>query len=223
MSKEIFNLLVVAHPDDETLFFSSVLLTQREHPWKVICVTDGNADGQGDLRQQCFRKACSYLEVSDAIMLDFPDIYESRLDVKRLQTQIKVYNEAQKIYTHGPLGEYGHPHHQDVCRAVHEVFQSKRVLSPAYNCFPDESYSLNLDLYKKKCAILRDIYFDETQRFLPFYPATSNEAFTAVKYQEVVDLYNFLSQGIPLAPSSLHTYRWFHDYLRALKDAPRPF
>ena len=36
-----YNLLGVAHPDDETIFFGGLLQVYRRRPWKVVCVTDG--------------------------------------------------------------------------------------------------------------------------------------------------------------------------------------
>ena len=40
--KSLNKLLIVAHPDDESLFAGSLLMTQNN--WKVICVTCGYDD-----------------------------------------------------------------------------------------------------------------------------------------------------------------------------------
>jgi len=44
-------LLVVAHPDDETIFFGGTMYSLKKRGWKVIVVTDGNADGMGSTRR----------------------------------------------------------------------------------------------------------------------------------------------------------------------------
>ena len=44
-------IIIVAHPDDETLKFSSVL-----NDALVVCVTDGNSLGRGCQRKREFNK-----------------------------------------------------------------------------------------------------------------------------------------------------------------------
>ena len=107
------NLLVVAHPDDETIFFGGLVQVYRRRPWKVICVTDGNADGEGEKRKKDFFSACTQLIAKSFEMWDFPDRFGQRLDIDRLAQRLKTENAAE-VFTHGALGEYGHPHHQDV-------------------------------------------------------------------------------------------------------------
>ena len=47
---QAYRLLVVAHPDDETIFFAGVIQSKRDLPWHLVCLTDGNADGRGKER-----------------------------------------------------------------------------------------------------------------------------------------------------------------------------
>ncbi|KAF4553785.1 N-acetylglucosaminyl-phosphatidylinositol de-N-acetylase-like protein 1 [Elsinoe fawcettii] len=76
-------LLLIAHPDDEAMFFSpSVLALTRPHlgnHLKILCLSTGNADGLGSVRRHELVKSGLLLGVrseSDVLVLDderFPD------------------------------------------------------------------------------------------------------------------------------------------------------
>jgi len=221
------NLLVVAHPDDETIFCGGLLQVYRRRPWKVVCVTDGNADNQGEMRRQEFLNACKDLKVKDMAMWDFPDRYNTRLDVNALVERLSQESGAE-IFTHGILGEYGHPHHQDVSLAVHRLFKPRRipVWSMAYNCFAEKSFRLPRKAYERKCKILSQTYFSQTKNFSQFLPAHNQEGFVQVELAEVEALHAFLAHGQNLtAGSPLKTYAWFHPYLENFRKntEQRPF
>lgn len=224
-----YRLLVVAHPDDETLFFGGLLASTatQKIPWLVVCVTDGNADGNGRTRAQQFRDATRKLGVSHIAHWDFPDIYEQRLDIGALAMRLRALPAPKEVYTHGILGEYGHPHHQDVCAAVFQAFARQKipVWSAAYNCWPERWVRLSEPQYRLKCSILSGIYQAETRRFAHFLPATAAEGFTQLSFGEVNALYRFLCGGPPPALRSLRVYRWYWTYLATSGGnvAPRPF
>lgn len=224
LSKRKFSLLVVAHPDDETLFFAGAVLQRRNQPWKIICVTDGNADGRGQERRLEFMAACRRLGCRDATMWSYPDIYERRLNIPDLMSALRVLPTPQEVFTHGIVGEYGHPHHQDVSYAVHQVFaESCKVYSPAYNSFPELRVNLRKRDFAIKADILNSIYGEETRRFLHLLPATWAEGFVLLKRKEVENLYGFLAEKKQLNEKHLSHYRWLSSVLAARKDLPRPF
>lgn len=218
------NLVIVAHPDDETIFFGGLIQVYRRRPWKVICVTDGNADGLGAKRRQEFEKATHTLRAHKAEMWDFPDKFEQRLNIDQLIARLSQ-ESAVEVFTHGVLGEYGHPHHQDVSLAVHRTFHKKaHVWSTAYNCFADKSFKLPRKAFEKKGDVLSQIYFNETKRFSRWLPLTNYESFTQVTLQEVEALYNYFAQNSPSTPEGLKVYKWFVPYLeefrRQVKERP---
>ncbi|MCM2282187.1 MAG: PIG-L family deacetylase [Bdellovibrionaceae bacterium] len=227
MAKAKYNLLVVSHPDDETIFFGGLLLKQRRLPWHVVCVTDGNADGDGVRRKQQFTRACRAFKVKSTAWLGLPDRFEQRLDVASIASQLRQISAPQSVFTHGVLGEYGHPHHQDVSFAVHTAFAGTRVpvYSVAHNCFPDLIVRLQPKDYATKTKVLSQIYFSETRRFATFLPATAVEGFARVSPREVEAIYRFFVEKKPLSPKDLKTYRWFLPYLEQQPDptAHRPF
>ena len=213
-SNSKYNLVVTSHADDETIFFGALILARRKLPWKIVCVTDGNADGQGPLRKKQFEKACHLLGVKQHEWLGFPDIYEQRLKTDDLTAYLKNLPAPQEIFTHGILGEYGHPHHQDVSYAVHQSFaKHPKLFSVAWNCYPDLIVKINSTQYKKKCQILAEVYGSETRRFFNLLPSVAMEGFAQVKTSEVETLYNFLKSGQPLNRTRLHHFKWLWQHL----------
>lgn len=227
MPRAKYNLLVVAHPDDETIFFSALLLKRRRLPWTVVCCTDGNADGDGERRKRQFKRACALLKVESTEWLGLPDVFSRRLDTVAIAKRLKAFPRPDSVFTHGILGEYGHPHHQDVSFAAHSAFLGTKtpVYSVAYNCFPDFSVKLGPKEYALKTRILSRVYFSETQRFANVLPATTGEGFTRIDQKEIDAIYRFFTEKRNLSARDLKAYRWFLPYLKTQPDptAHRPF
>ncbi len=219
-SKKKFNLIVVAHPDDETLFFAGLIQSVKTHPWKVICVTDGDADGQGALRADQLAEACHQLKVKSLEHWKFPDIYEQRLNIKALVEKLQTLENINQVYTHGILGEYGHPHHQDVSAAVHRAFP--KVFSVAYNCFAQKLIKLSPKQWEIKSRILSTVYLSETRRFAPFLPSTFAEGFISVSDEEVNTIYQWITKKIEPKKKDLKIYGWYFEYLKKAIDEPPP-
>ena len=221
-----YNLILAAHPDDETIFFSSIIL-KGDAKTRVLCVTDGNADGQGQKRYAQFEDACRQLGVDDFQFLGFPDIYDRRLNYEELAKSFSNETNLKAVYTHGPTGEYMHPHHQDLSYAVHRFFQGQcDIYVPAYNCFASKVMELSQDEYQLKAKILSEVYGSETRRFLNLIPCTQVETFVALDFSEVDEIYQVLTgRKVKLDRSLLKAYRWLAEYLeiKAQEDGKRLF
>lgn len=221
MSKKKYNLVIVAHPDDETIFFGGLIQQKRKLPWHVFCATDGNADGQGSKRAQDFANACKALKVQSFTHSDFPDVFEKRLDLERLEQKFSELPLPAAVYTHGPVGEYGHAHHQDVSLAAHRYFSKKvPTWGLAYNCHPDSNVQLSRDEYERKTKILSDIYGSETQRFQNILPATATESFCQFHLKECEALYRFYTQKIVPSKAELKKYKWLIPFFEQHRERP---
>lgn len=225
MSKQKYALLVVAHPDDESIFFAGLLMSQRTLPWLVICITDGNADEMGSERANQFKKACGLLKAKYNHW-DFKDRFESRLDINDIVKRLHLLAVPAVVYTHGILGEYGHPHHQDVSFAVHKAFDKKaKVYSVAYNLYPERQIKLTKAQYKIKTKILTQVYQSETLRFLNFLPLTSTEGFLSTSLAEVEHIYSYFIGKSELTKTKLKIFLHLYDYLKERRTLlqSRPF
>ena len=210
-------LIVVAHPDDESIFFAGLILSRPKTSWSVICVTDGNADGHGQSRWERFGQACRELGVDNYRCLKFPDKFEQRLPVDELAAELSEVH-GQEVFTHGILGEYGHYHHQDVSYACHKVYSQECPLySLAYNCYPDLTVSLSLDQWHKKAQIFSEIYFSETHRFIKFLPVSFQENFARVAEEEAKAIYLHLTNQRPATKGDLIKYKAMYKYLDQYK------
>lgn len=214
MKKKTKALICIAHPDDETIFFGGLILS-KQYDWTAVCVTDANADGQGAKRMDQFRKACRRLNIQKTFCLNYPDIFSERVDTQKLILDLKKLGSFQKVLTHGPLGEYGHIHHQDVSWATYQVFgDESEIISPAYNVYPEIKISLSKKDFQTKIKILREIYAGESMRFLGLLPATSAEGYVKFAKSEVDHIYQFIIKKQELEPRKLKHYRWLVDYIR---------
>nr|CAJ86242.1 H0402C08.18 [Oryza sativa] len=63
MSRNV--LLVLAHPDDESMFFAPTILflKSKGHSIHILCLSQGNADGLGNIRKEELYLACVTLKI----------------------------------------------------------------------------------------------------------------------------------------------------------------
>ncbi len=141
-------LCVTAHPDDELLCAGIIAHHSREGKSVVIAVaTDGELgvpaydknmppSKLAEVRRSELLNSAGILGVEQVEFLGFEDHDEESgftvslsLVTQKIKEVIKKYN-PQIILTHGPDGEYGHPHHKAVSRCTTEAI---RLLDANYN------------------------------------------------------------------------------------------
>jgi LmbE family N-acetylglucosaminyl deacetylase len=221
MSSSEYNLVVVAHPDDEAIFFCGPILQRRQIPWKAICVTDGNGDGEGAKRRGYWAASMEKLGISEHAHWSYPDIFEKRLDTASLEQDLGKLPMPTSVFTHGILGEYGHPHHQDVAYAVHRTFAPKaKVYSPASNCPATLKFDLTREQYRAKLDLLLHTYGDQYNRFANQLAATEQECFHELSIAECEYIYLFFQRKLPMDAKRLGKLAHLAEHLQVAFASP---
>ena len=106
------NIMIVAHPDDETIWGGMHLIKDK---YLVICLTNGD----NKTRAKEFNDVIKQTK-GTGIILDYPDKTNGKRDdwknsQKNIKNDLNYLLQKQtfsKIVTHNPSGEYGHQHHK---------------------------------------------------------------------------------------------------------------
>jgi LmbE family N-acetylglucosaminyl deacetylase len=119
--------VIVAHPDDETLWSGGLILAHPDWAWTIVTLSRANDPD----RAPRFFRVLQYLGAAGA-MGDLDDGPEQLpLDQSLIQdTILSLLPTAHfdLIVTHGPRGEYTrHRRHEETCRAVIELWQDGRL------------------------------------------------------------------------------------------------
>lgn len=126
-------LMIVAHPDDETIFAGNEIIT---HKYFIVCLTNrSNKVRKKEFEEMLIKSG------NDGEILDYPDkVAGARSDwsicYKDIEKTVQEYVSKQtwqKVVTHNPKGEYGHDHHKMTSDIVtKEVLKQKKENSLYY-------------------------------------------------------------------------------------------
>lgn len=152
-------LIVISHPDDETLFFSHVLM-HGDKDVTVICLTNG----YNPVRRKEFYRAVRHYGVNGYIMklpdqTIFPFLFNDRTVSLIMRRLGRIYHACDRIYTHNAQGEYGHRHHMITSRNVASYFDPSRIMVP--ETYPEINRAenrLSKDDMDQKRAVFHKIY-----------------------------------------------------------------
>ncbi len=137
-------LMIVAHPDDESLFGGAQLL---QGGWKVACVTNGT----NAVRQREF-DAAMRLANAEGVIWNHRDQRYRKLDEDAVAADLRALLAEQRwtqIVTHGAAGEYGHQHHVQIHKLVRSLVDEFWVF--------DVGEPLSAEVWRKKTQLL-DVY-----------------------------------------------------------------
>ena len=133
-------LMIVAHPDDELIFGGAELIKYGPE-YKVICLTNNS----NKIRKTEFKLVMEKLKVGSWEMLDYEDTLEP-LEEYDLNSIINSRN-WEKIVTHNPIGEYGHPQHK-------LVFDSVLKITDNFYVFGKDAQKLDQNVLDTKIDLL---------------------------------------------------------------------
>ncbi|CAH9120229.1 unnamed protein product [Cuscuta epithymum] len=126
-------LLVIAHPDDESMFFTPTInyLMSKGHDLRILCISTGNADGLGNTRKQELYRAATTLNVSpqQVKILDHPDLedgfgkfWNTDLLARLMKEEVDSHS-VDVVISFDKYGVSGHCNHCDLNRGVRKLIQ----------------------------------------------------------------------------------------------------
>lgn len=166
------NLIIVAHPDDETIWAGEHLIRGS---YTVLCITNGN----NKTRKAEFEKVLKQTN-SEGRILPFPDKTNGQRDnwkscKNEITEEIKKIIDSKDwstIVCHNPDGEYGHIHHKMVSQIVTNILKSEKntdklIYFGKYTCRKNKDQlknekSLSSKYYKQKLKLC-DIYSSQSK------------------------------------------------------------
>jgi len=101
--------MIVAHPDDETLWGGGLIATYNDLDWTVACCSIPLAD---PIRAWLLHDATAVLGVKTTKLMPYQEVRGERL------WHLPGMRGYSCYVTHGEAGEYGHPHHIQIHKHV---------------------------------------------------------------------------------------------------------
>lgn len=165
--------LIVAHPDDETIFCGGTLLSYPQWKWHILCVTmqtDTN-------RPQEFQNAMSLyknygVNIDRYLTLEKIDRNHvlSETEINDWKNSVQQLNLSPDIVlTHNNMGEYGHNHHMFLSEIVNGLFSNvwefvypgDEKISPQPTKTSIKRIELAEEILKKKRKIFNSCYLSQ--------------------------------------------------------------
>ena len=150
--------IIVAHPDDELIFFSSILKSKSR---KVICFTvseDKNVNkGREVIQTKAPFKNWLFLNQRELSTYSYINSSSYIKSYQKLKSSLsKIIEVGDTIYTHNPWGEYGHEDHIQVFKAVKDLKKKFRLKIFMNGYVSNKSYNL---MQKKQHLISNKIQY----------------------------------------------------------------
>lgn len=166
--------VIVAHPDDETLWCGGYMLSYPDFQWRVVTLCRATDPD----RAPRFRRALECLGATGAMA----DLDDGPAQSPLLPAQVRATvadllggEGFELVLTHGPRGEYTrHRRHEECCRAVVDLWTSGGITTKKLWMFAYEdrngTYSPRVrkdahrtdllpgDVWKEKRRLINDVY-----------------------------------------------------------------
>ena len=113
-------LLIIAHPDDEIMFWTPTIksLISNKIPMKILCLSNGNYNGLGELREKEFDNVSRALNFPDNQILNIPELqdnitkkWDPSIVSQQIEEFLKYNDDVKTILTFDSNGVTKHPNH----------------------------------------------------------------------------------------------------------------
>lgn len=205
--------VIVAHPDDETLWAGGIILLHPAWNWFIVCLCRGSDEN----RAPKFYQVLKILN-SKGMMGDLDDGPEQNplkeQEVDKSILDLLPEKQFDLILTHHPNGEYTrHLRHEEISRAVINLWFSGKIVTRKLWTFAYEDH--NQDYYP------RPVEHTSIYRILPDQIWTSKHKLITEAYGFTEDSWE--SQTTPKAESfwqfsdPLNAHKWLQSVTKELK------
>ena len=149
-------LLVIAHPDDECLFFSPILLSIHSNTY-ILCLSNGNNHRSDELRRSCIHlRIKDYKIIDDQINLkdDMEVSWSSDAILGHVNQSIRQWN-ISTIISFDQYGISGHKNHSAIYYALLKLSRTSQIHFLSLQTLP---------IYQKYFTLLEFIRFYFTKK-----------------------------------------------------------
>jgi len=130
-------LLVISHPDDESMFFGPTIQALRRAGARthILCLSNGDADGLGAVREKELESARKFLGVDSSEVVNdsklkdgFKEAWPEETIAARVEASVRRL-DANVVLTFDAKGVSGHPNHVAAYRGVRRWAAAARKIS----------------------------------------------------------------------------------------------
>lgn len=175
------NLVLIAHPDDETIFCGGTILSRPEEEWVVVSMLFTTEDSPRGVE---FKNAMeNYKRLGVNLTYYSLGQTDIRHDLTSEEMQMwkqsiaKLNLHPDVVYTHNSVGEYHHHHHVAVNKLAYELFPTPTIyeficptmyrLQLVYQPFLKETkvVPLSPEVLRKKLDIFNNNYTSQLENW----------------------------------------------------------
>ena len=178
-------LLVIAHPDDEAMFFSPFLLASTTKAWEVsvLCLSTGDFEGLGHVRYQELLASTDVLKVprERVTVCDDPRLQDGMKNVwtNDAVTEVVIQHVLKEREKWG--GSWDHPQTPQVLTTLFLVFLYYN--SKTNWCWDQTALSILLQVILKLMLLNRRHFLISLIKFRRLLPKQQNSRFASYLHQ----------------------------------------